>query len=206
MIPQWLFGSQTATWHTCAAQFARQGLVLPEWPECLSVPFRSRLLADGPGCFATPGWGSHRSWAGRLDHWVRNPEVARLWLGIYPHEGESLAEVVMVTPRLGVFMRHRQADRSVESASGQGVQRACHLAGRLLAESEQLAAQDRWPTGLRLMLVDDHLDLLRWGWLQDASLLEEDPAPPVRVMRASHSAYQEVLSALGKLASPMPTT
>lgn len=205
MMPSWLFGSQTPTWHTCAAQFARQGVMLPEWPECLAGPFRMKLQADGPGCFATPGWGRRRSWTGRIDHWVQNPEVPRAWLGLYLQEGETMAEVVTVTPRLGLFMRHRLPEPLCETASLQGLQDACELAGRLLAESEQMAAQDRWPFGTRLMLVDDGLDLTRWGWLQDASLLEEEPSPPVRVMRASHFAYLEVLSALGQLAQPMPT-
>ncbi len=202
-MPHWLFGSHEALWRTCAAQFARQGVVLPEWPACLVRPLLTGLRIDGPGCYYTAGWGSRRSWAGRIDHWVQEPDVPRAWLGNHQLEGEPVVEAAMVTPRMGLFMRHRLSDGPQDLSCDHRVQDAYRLAGRLLSEAEQLAEQSRWPTGLRLMLVDDDLDLARWGWLQGASLLVEDPLPDVRVMRASHAASLEVLSVLDKLADPM---
>ena len=96
--------------------------------------------------------------------------------------------------------------RSIDVSAGDKVRAAYHCAGQLMCRAERLDACQRWPVGLRLMLVDDDLDLARWGWLQSGGQPVADPRSDIRVMRASNAACTEVLSALDKLADPTTDT
>lgn len=203
MMPTWPFASHDADWRLCIEQFAQAGLAVPAWPESLVEPLLTGLRAERQGCFLTAGWAGQRAWSGRMDHWLREPEIARAWMGLYQQDGESIAEAVWVTPRIGLFMRHRRDGGPQRSSAGEKAEVAYRWAGQLMSRAEQLDADQRWPVGLRLMLVEDELDLARWGWLPSEGQLVADPRSDIRVMRASNAACIEVLSVLDKLSDPL---
>lgn len=205
-MASWLFASHEARWRLCVDQFATAGMDLPAWPASLVQPLLKGLRAERQGCFLTAGWAGQRSWSGRMEHWLQEPGIPRAWMGMYRQDGEALVEAVWVTPRIGLFMRHRQGAGLKRSQAGEKVRAAYHCAGQLMCRAERLDACQRWPVGLRLMLVDDDLDLARWGWLQSGGQPVADPRSDIRVMRASNAACTEVLAVLEKLADPTTDT
>lgn len=200
MIAQWLFGSSEARWEACVTHFGQHGMTLPIVPDTLERVLRTELRAEGTGRFATAGWHRSATWQDRIDDWVRRPAPARAWLGVHAHHQEPVAEVSLVTPSIAVFMRHRQNRPQRSAPAHHSIQDAYRAAGRLLWDTEKMVRTGRWPSAQRLLLIDDDLDLPRWGWLDRPADLSPDlphtDAADIRVMKVSHTMYLEVLSVL----------
>ncbi|MGC4366343.1 hypothetical protein [Hydrogenophaga sp. R2] len=199
MIPSWLFGSNAIRWESCMAHFDQHGMALPIVPDALEHALRSGLKVQASGSFATAGWRGHGRWQDLVDDWVRRPEPVRAWLGIAASRQEPVVEVSMVTPSLGVFMRHRWSRSQDDAMERLRVGEAHRSAAQLLWDAEKLVRLGRWPSGQRLLLIDDDLDLARWGWLDGASDPSDTVVPDIRVMKVSHSMYLEVMSVMDGL-------
>lgn len=199
MIPQWLFGNNMVRWESCKAHFDRHGLTLPLVPDTLERVLRNGLRSEAAGCFVTPGWRSQHPWPDRVDDWVLRPEPVRASLGLHASGKEPVVEVSLATPFLGVFMRHRWPASQDAAQERLSVADAHRSAARLLWDSEKLVRTGRWPSGQRLLLIDDDLDLPRWGWLDAGLGATGAVASDIRVMKVSHSMYQEVMSVLDGL-------
>lgn len=195
-----LFHPGEVHWDACVAHFGDHGLILPGLPAHLAPLQWADFRHDPAGSFVTSGWSRSRSWSDRIDDWVSRPITVRAWLGVHRIEGEPVAELDLVSPYLGLFMRHRWPDSTGDASESLRVQGACRMAGHLLTRLDALLAGHKWPEGQRLLLIDDGLDLPRWGWI-DAAAPDRHPAQPeIRVMRASHMAYFDVMSALDAVA------
>lgn len=180
-------------WEDCVHHFGAHGLILPELPAHLQAVRTALFHEELPGCFSTPGWSGPIRWSERIDDWIARPIPVRASLGIHCHDGEPLVELSLVSPHLGLFIRHRWDSGTADAASSLRVQGTCRMAGHLLARVEVLVANACWPRNQRLLLIDDGLDISRWGWL-DA--VPGDPLPEVRVMRVSPAMYFDAMSYL----------
>lgn len=199
MIPHWLFGSQGARWEACMAHFDRHGMALPIVPDCLEQVLRHKLRAEGPGCFATPGWRMRGDWSDLIDDWVRHADPVRAWLRVRAEGQEPLVEVSLVTPVLGVFMRHRWSRWEDADPIHLKVAEAHRSAAQLLWDAEKLVRGGRWPQGQRLLLIDDELDLPRWGWVDGSAEVSDVAGSDIRIMKVSHAMYLEVMAVMDGL-------
>lgn len=181
------------------ASFDRHGMVLPIVPDSLEQVLRSSLRADSPGCFATSGWRTRGPWPRLIDDWVRHAEPVRAWLRVPVGVKDGVVEMSLATPALAVFMRHRWSDLQDAEWMRQKVGEAHRSAAQLLWDADKLVRVGQWPLDQRLLLIDDDLDLPRWGWLDGAPVLNEDHTPDIRIMKVSHTMYPEVMAVMHSL-------
>ena len=200
----WPFRSGGSGWGACVDAFHRHGLQLPVVPIGLSQAMQAGFREERSGRFSTTGWRGASQWTGRVEDWVSRPDPARAFVGLHRGVGERIAEVCLVTPRLGIFMRHRLGAGPDGPEGCLAAQSAYRSAGQLLARAHALMEAGTWVDGQRLMLVDDDLDLPRWGWLHGGAIGAGATAPTIRVMRASHVMYADVTAILDSLAEPEP--
>lgn len=198
---RWLT-TDASRWVHGVRHFAANGLILPELPAHLQALHTAPFREDPPGCFSTSGWAGTGHWSGRIDDWIGRPASIRAWLAMHPHEGEPVVEIGLVSPHLGLFIRHRWDPETVDAADSLRVQGACRMAGHLLARVEVLVASGGWPGHQRMLVIDDGLDLPRWGWLDAIPRHPDDPLREVRVMRVSPAMYFDAMSALDTAIDP----
>lgn len=198
---RWLFSRSDPVWDGCIGHFGRHGLTLPGLPQAFDQLLRQELKEENLGRFSTGTWRGGRHWEGRIDDWVARPLPTRAWFGLHHDVGGRVAEVCLVTPQAGLFMRHPWGGDRPGVALSLRVQGAYRLAGQVLSRTEWIQKQGCWPEHHRLLVIDDVFDLPRWGWLSAAPQARPSPAPEVRITRASQVMYLDVMSALDALCS-----
>lgn len=191
-----LFSRSEPVWDACIDHFGQHGLVLPGLPQSFDELLRSELREENAGRFSTGSWRGGRHWDGRIDDWVAHPQPTRAWFGLHHDIGGRVAEVCLVTPLAGVFMRHPWSGEHPGVALSLRVHGAYRLAAQVLSRTTWIEKQGCWPEHQRLLVIDDAFDLPRWGWLAASAQARHSPATEARITRASQVMYLDVMSAL----------
>lgn len=202
----WPFGNHLVRWESCMAHFDRHGMALPILPDALERVLRHGLKAEGADGFATSGWRAHNHWPDLVDDWVQRPEPVRACLGLHAGGKDPVVEVALVTPLMGVFMRHRWTHAQDAASTRLRIAEAHRSAAQLFWEADKLARAGQWPDGQRLLLIDDDLDLTRWGWLDPLPDGLDSAARDIRVMKVSRSMYLDVMGVMDGLHARTPET
>lgn len=195
----WPFRTGADGWRASVEAFHHRGLDLPAMPIDLAQVLRAGLREEKSGSYATVGWRGASEWTGRVEDWVSHPDPIRASIGICPGGSGWIAEICLATPHLGMFMRHRLTAGPDEAGAILAVQSAYRSAGELMARIHEMVDAGAWVRGQRLLLLDDDLDLPRWGWVHRSAVALEGIAPAIRIMRASQVMYADVKAILDSL-------
>jgi hypothetical protein len=167
-----------ATWQACTDAFATFRIAGVEVPHSLrhsvtgghDKPLHSRRF-DGDETFAEV-----------VRAWGDEPGADCCWVG--PERGPLGATAMRLCvglPHIGVFSRQRWAVAyDQEEICRARVAGIFQLAAACLALAQEPRCRARWPRDRRLALVDDGVQLPRWGWVQGrmsaSGPLESDPS------------------------------
>jgi len=192
----WPFRTGADGWHACTEAFRHRGLELPTVPLELAQVLRDGLREEKSGSFSTVGWRCASRWSGRIEDWVSHPDPIRASIRLCPGMSGWMAEICLATPQLGMFMRHRLKAAADERGANLAVQSAYRSAGELMARIHEMVDTGAWVEGQRLLLLDDDLDLPRWGWVHRSAGALEGIEPAIRIMWASQVMYADVMAIL----------
>lgn len=175
----------SAGWIQCRAFLKAQGLPQPWLPQGILWVIRPQR----PGLFATPGWSGEFGLEASVAHWLATAQPSRAWINVNGHGVQNrCVSLALATPALGVFIRKRwRPGLYGDSGDDKRIYGSWQLLHQLQDGVEAIRAKALWPTGRRLLLVEDELALTYWGWVDGdpaTTELRQDPRAWLQALRS----------------------